>query len=265
MFKPRLSLAGVAGLGILTLAVPAWSLDLIGLTDRNELVLFSDGAPQTARTVPLSGVQGRLLGIDLRPSNKTLYGIGSDGAIYTIDPATGLALSQARISVPLEADDHAAVDFNPQADRLRVIGSKGQSLRVNVDTGQAVVDGRLAYRPSDRNAGKSPGMMAAAYINSFAGATQTQLFEFDGANGAFVVQDPPNDGILATIATITLPPGAKGIAIDIFTDHKGDYHGFAAVAGQLYRFDVGTGALTMVGPIGDGKGMIVDVAVATTR
>ncbi len=260
----RLALAA-ASATILLAASPASSLDLIALTDRNELVLFADDAPARARVVALSGVQGRLLGIDLRPANKTLYGVGADGTIYVIDPATGAARSQARISVPLEADDRAAVDFNPQADRLRVIGPKGQSLRVNVETGQAIVDGRLAYGPTDRHAGKAPGVVAAAYINSYAGAKQTQLFEFDSANGAFVVQDPPNDGILGTVAPVALPPGATMIAIDIYTDEKDGYHGYAAISGALHRFDVGSGALTAVGPIGDGKSMIVDIAAAATR
>jgi len=241
------------------------AMDLAALNNRNELLLFSDLAPGRARTLPLQGVEGKLLGIDLRPANGQLYGLGTGGRLYTIDTTSGAAKPGPVLSVALEAVDHLVVDFNPQADRMRVIGSTGQSLRVNVDTGQAIVDGRLAYHASDRSAGRTPLVLAGAYINSYAGAASTQLFDFDSRNGAYVVQDPPNDGILRTIAPVRLGPEGLVVGADIFTDRRDEYHGFAMVNNRLHRFEVGTGALKALGRVGDGVTHIIDLAVLDRR
>jgi hypothetical protein len=251
------------GLAGLLAAAPAFALDLAGLSSRNELLLFSDTAPGKVRIVPVSGVDGKLLGIDLRPADGRLYALAHDGTLYTIDTANGAAARKAKLSVALDAIDHVVVDFNPQADRLRVIASTGQNLRVNVDTGQAIVDGRLAYRPADRNAGKPAGIYAGAYINSYAGATQTQLFDIDSLNGAYVVQDPPNDGILRTVGPTGLKPGTIVDAIDIHTDAKDDYAGFAVAGNRLYRFDVATGKFGKNSRVGNGKISVIDIAVLT--
>lgn len=242
-------------------AAPVSALDLAGLNNRNELLLFSDKAPGKAKLLPITGVNGKLLGIDVRPADGMLYGIGSDSTIYTINTNSGQATTKGKLSVPLESIDHIVVDFNPQADRLRVIGSTGQNLRANVDTGQTIVDGKLAYRAGDVNAGKPFGIYAGAYINSYPGAKQTQLFNVDSRNGAYVVQDPPNDGVLRSVGPTGLKAGMVVDSIDIYTDAKDEYFGFAVVGGSLYRLDVGTGKMSRIGAIGNGGTTIIDVAV----
>ncbi|WP_430395607.1 DUF4394 domain-containing protein [Ferrovibrio sp.] len=262
----RLALSLGLGLGLGTaIAQPAQALDLAGLNNRNELVLFTDKAPGKARTLPVTGVEGKLLGIDLRPATNTLYGLSSSGVLYTIDTKTGAAKAGPKLSVALDAIDALVVDFNPQADRLRVIGSTGQNLRVNVETGQTIVDGKLAYSSKDGAAGKAPMVTAGAYINSYPAAKQTQLFEFDSGLPAYIVQDPPNDGQLRTIAAVKLNKGAVISGIDIYTDAKDDYHGFAVIGAALYRFDVGTGKLGRIGTVGKGDAALIDVAVLNLR
>lgn len=96
----------------------------------------------------------------------------------------------------------ATVDFNPVADRLRVIGSDGTSLRVNVDDGKVVKDGSLKYADGDANKGKAPKVMAGAYTNSVKGTKETTLLNIDTTTGALVKQAPPNDGILNTVGTL---------------------------------------------------------------
>lgn len=250
---------------ILAATGPAFALDLAGLTSRNELLLFSDKAPGKARAVAITGIDGKLLGIDVRPADGKLYALGHDGALYTIDTASGAATRKSKLSVALDAIDHLAVDFNPQADRLRVIASTGQNLRVNVDTGQTIVDGKLAYRSQDRNAGKPFGIYAGAYINSYPGATQTQLFDVDSLNGTYVVQDPPNDGALRTVALTGVKPGTMIDSIDIYTDAKDEYFGFAVSENRLHRFDVGTGKVGKGSAIGNGRITVIDIAVLTPR
>lgn len=260
-------IATPAALAALTLlaAGPALALDMAGLTSNNGLLLFSDRTPGKTKTVAITGVGGKLLGIDVRPADGKLYALAHDGTLYTVDTASGAATRKSKLSVALDAIDHLVVDFNPQADRLRVIASSGQNLRVNVDTGQTVVDGKLTYRPQDRNAGKPLGVYAGAYINSYAGATQTQLFDVDSLNGTYVVQDPPNDGVLRSVAPTGVKAGTMVDSIDIYTDAKDEYFGFAVSQNRLHRFDVATGKFGKGSAIGDGKITVIDIAVLTPR
>jgi hypothetical protein len=266
MFKRRAMMTAVAaGLSVSILGTGAASaLDLVGLNQRNELLLFNDKAPAQVRVVPVTGVRGKLLGIDLRPANRQLYGVATDNYLYTIDTTTGVATPGPKLSVALEAIDNIVVDFNPQADRLRVMASNGQNLRVNVETGVAAVDKPLAYHPKDKSATVKPAVHAGAYINSYAGATQTQLFDIDNATGNYVVQDPPNDGVLRTVGPTGLKAGTGVEAIDIFTDAKDEYHGRAVAGGSLYDLDVQRGKLRRLGRIGDGS-PVIDIAITDQR
>jgi hypothetical protein len=246
----------------LAAAVPASALDLVALTERNELIRFSDAAPANTAMVAITGTEGRVIGIDVRPVNKALYALDDKGILYTLDPRTGFATKGATLSAALEEAGSAIVDFNPQADRMRVIGPRGQSLRVNVETGQAAVDGRLRFSDGDANAGKLPRVTAGAYLNSVPNAPQTQLFEFESATGAYLIQDPPNDGLLQTIGATGLTPGTAIDAADIHTTpDMRDYAGFAVAGNNLYRFGISSGRFTAVGPIGAGSRKIVDIAV----
>jgi hypothetical protein len=240
------------------------ALDMVALTDRNELLLFDSANPTATSMVAVRGTAARLLGIDLRPSDLKLYGLDAAGGIYRIEPRTGMVEKVSILSVGLEIPESAVVDFNPQANRLRVIGPSGQSLRVNVDTGETAVDGRIAYAEGDANAGKLPLVTAAAYLNSVAGTTQTQLFDFDSGHGFYAIQDPPNAGALNSIAPLGLPPEGRVDAADIHTNKSMTvYTSFAVVANRLYSFAVASGRMTEIGPIAAGSRKIVDIAVVS--
>jgi hypothetical protein len=58
----------------------------IALTDDNTLVSFDQGAPNQTKSVPVTGLEGTLLGIDTRPADGKLYGLTTANKIYTIDP-----------------------------------------------------------------------------------------------------------------------------------------------------------------------------------
>src|SRR5207244_9726689 len=119
----------------------------------------------------------------------------------------GQATLKSKMSEMLKPGVAATVDFNPVADRLRVMGSDGMSLRVNVDDGKATVDGPHKYKDGDVNAGKMPKIVAGAYTNAWKGAQATTLYDIDAAAGVLVTQAPPNDGILNTV-------GPLGIALN---------------------------------------------------
>ena len=192
--------------------------DTIVLTGSGRLVSFDRAAPATeVGAVSVTGLSGgeTLLGIDMRPADGKLYALASSGRLYTVDPATGAATLKSTLRAMAGDDNPYAmlsgtqfgVDFNPVADRLRVVSDTGQNLRINVDTGDATTDGTL------NPAGNT--VSAAAYTNSFAGTTSTQLFDLDVAAGRVLLQDPPNDGTLKPgVALGVAAEGANGFDVD---------------------------------------------------
>src|SRR6185503_17346688 len=127
-----------------------------------------------------------VVGIDVRPADGMLYAVTADGGIYTVDAKTGAATMKSKLSETLKAGVTVTVDFNPVADRMRLMGSDGTSLRVNVDDGKVTVDGSHKYKDGDANAGKTPKVVAGAYTNSWKGTAATTLFNIDAATGALV-------------------------------------------------------------------------------
>lgn len=252
--------------GVMTAAsVPALALDLVGLSDKSQLVLFSDATPARTRVVEVTGLSAPLIGIDFRPANKKLYAVAANATIYTIDPATGAATFVSNLSEPFAAKG-AVADFNPQADRLRLISDDGKlNYRINVDTGAVTKDKPLAYGEKDKAMGQMPMVLGGAYINSYAGATATQLFHVDSARGTWIVQDPPNDGILGSIADTGL--GKREIrGLDILTDAKDDYRAYGLTGtATLVEVSVAKGTAMQRGTVGDGKTRLIDLAFVPVR
>ncbi len=167
---------GAAALAVTALALigPAGAQaaeSFYGVTASNRLVTFNSDTPGAIRSgVPITGLADSdtgIQGIDVRPADGALYGVGSAGILYRIDPATGVS-TQIGLGFGLSGRSFG-VDFNPVADRLRVVSDSGQNLRVNPITGGATTDRALAYAAGDRNAGKAPSVVGAAYTNSTAG------------------------------------------------------------------------------------------------
>ena len=192
--------------------------EVVALTVSGKLISFNRATPATqvgSTTVTGLTTGETLLGIDVRPADSKLYALGSAGNLYTLDPATGVATLKVALKA-LAGDDNPysalvgtsfAVDFNPAADRLRVVGNTGQNLRINVDTGDTTTDG--AITPS------AASVTAAAYTNSFAGTTSTRLFDLDVVAGQLYLQSPPNDGTLANGVTLGVTAdAANGFDID---------------------------------------------------
>jgi hypothetical protein len=229
------------------LAQPTTAAELIGLTSNNQLVLFNSAQPTKGRSLSVQGLEGSLIGIDVRPANGMLYGITSSSKIYTINPSTGMATWVSTLNTPFMGGSSAVVDFNPVADRLRLVGSNGQNFRVNVETGAATVDKPLTYAQGDRTMG-NPAVSAGAYTNSMAGSKATQLFNIDSAANTLVLQNPPNDGILKTVASLTsqFSPNA---GMDILTDAQGGNTAFAVSGGALYTVDLASGKTSSLGMV----------------
>lgn len=256
----KTTLARMAGASLLALIAgmaSAQAATLVGLTADGKLVSIDTTTMTASAPVAVNG--DRLVGIDVRPADGKLYGVAADGQIVTIDPKTGATTKVSMISEKVTLGDRPVVDFNPAADRLRVIAAGGVSLRINVETGAAIVDKPLSFDPADASAAKKPAVVAGAYTNSMAGAKATELFHVDGATGAWVLQSPPNDGILKTRGALGVANLADAV-VDIATE--GDKNTAWMIAGgALYTIDIASGKATSLGAVKGVTGKLQDIAV----
>jgi hypothetical protein len=233
-------------------------------TASNLLLTFDSRAPGRPRAVVrVSGLQRgeRLLGIDVRPANGTLYGLGSTSRLYTIEPTSGVAtpVGAEPFAIPL-AGASFGFDFNPAVDRIRVVSDAGQNMRLHPDLGTVVdanpamdgiqPDGPLTYDattddsdPVDINAGRTPGAVGAAYTNPDNDpATGTILYDLDVALDVLVIQAPPNNGVLNTVG------------------------GLGADVGPMAGFDIGRAGVAYAAVNrGYGRSVLVTVDLTTGR
>jgi hypothetical protein len=173
---------------------------LAALTGDDTLTMVDTATLKAGKQMKVTGIAGKIAGIDVRPADGMLYALGVDSTIYTIDKA-GKATMKSKIDTALPAGAMATVDFNPAADRRRVIGSDGTNLRVNVDDGKTTVDGKLKFAETDMHKGEVPVIVAGAYTNSVKGTKETALYDIDGNIGSLIKQAPPNDGVLGAVAS----------------------------------------------------------------
>lgn len=233
---------------------PTQTGNVLVLTEAGQLASFNSDKPETLisnQTITGLVANDSLIGIDYRPADGKLYGVGSLGNIYIIDPLTTRAELKSKMTADATDMTNAytaitgnvtlmSVDFNPAADRLRVIGNDGQNLRINVDTGATTTDGVL-------NGAANAQVTSAAYTNSFAGTANTKLYDIDVNNDRVYLQDPPNNGTLAPFS----PLGVNAEGSSSFDIDGVNNQGYAVltVAGntQFYKINLATiGAATPV-------------------
>ena len=139
-------------------------------------------------------------------------GLSDDGTVVTI-AMDGKATMKSKLDTMLAKGVAATVDFNPVADRLRVMGADGTNLRVNVDDGKVTKDGEHKFADADMHKGEKPNIVAGAYTNSVKGAKETALYNIDATIGGLIKQAPPNDGMLNASASSAIK--ADSFAFDI--------------------------------------------------
>ena len=231
---------------------------IVGLVDGKSIVTIDPATRKVASKADIKGA-GPILGIDVRPADGMIYGVAGDGSIVTIDAKSGQATPKSKLSEMLKPGVTPTIDFNPVADRLRVMGSDGTSLRVNVDDGKVTVDGSHKYKDGDANAGKTPKVVAGAYSNSVKGTKATTLYNIDATTGALVTQAPPNDGVLNTIGSLGMAVSGP-VAFNIVNSGEDKNDGWLVAGGSLYSVDIKTGKATMVGKIEGLSGVLTDIA-----
>jgi hypothetical protein len=246
-------------------------LELIGLTADQRLVCFSEENPGRTRVIgAIAGLQGgeTLVGIDFRPANGMLYGLGSASGVYLINAANASAMLVSRLNVmgmtvALNGTSFG-VDFNPVPDRLRIISDAGQNLRVNVDTGATLIDGALNPAPGT-------GVTGAAYTNNDADPnTLTVLYDIDTTGDQLSIQAPPNNGTLNPVGKLTVNGMVQDVGLstgfDIFTLLRNgsarDVKALAALVvggqSQLFGVNLNNGRLSGRGTL---RQPLVDLAI----
>ena len=231
-----------ASAAVLIGSVAAQAAEVAALSGDNTVSIVDTGKKAVTKTWKIEGIAGKVLGIDVRPADNMLYAVGADGGIYTVDLKTGKATMKSRLEKNVDAKTMVTVDFNPVADRLRLMSNDGTSLRVNVDDGKVTSDGAHKFAETDMHKGEKPNVIAGAYSNSVKGAKETALYDIDGTIGALLKQAPPNDGILNAIGKLGIK--ATTVAFDIWSDGNGKNEAWLMAGDWLHSVDLATGKAT---------------------
>ena len=244
---------------ILLGSTAAQAAEVAALTGDNTVSIVDTSKKAVTKTWKIEGVAGKVLGIDVRPADNMLYAVGADGGIYTVDLKTGKATMKSKLEKNVDAKTMVTVDFNPAADRLRLMSNDGTSLRINVDDGKVTTDGSHKFAETDMHKGEKPNVVAGAYSNSVKGTKETALYNIDGTVGALVKQAPPNDGILNAIGKLGIK--ADNVAFDIWSDGQGKNEAWLMVGDTLHSVDLATGKASPAAKIGGIEGQVRDIAI----
>lgn len=238
------------------------SLWVVGLTADMRLVCFNEHRPGNAGSIgTISGLMrgDALVGIDFRVQDNKLYGVSRSGGVYALDIRNAVATKVSQLSVPLEGSSFG-VDFNPAADRLRIVSDSGQNLRHNVNTGGVtIVDDPLDYPPATPVNAVGPNASAvtgSAYTNNdLSPDTATTLYALDTMLDQIALQSPPNDGTLAATGKLGVN-AASATGFDIYSIiRSGASVGAQGLASlqtadgthKLYSISLSTGKATLRG------------------
>ncbi|QUS41206.1 DUF4394 domain-containing protein [Tardiphaga alba] len=246
-----------ASAALLMTSAAANAAQVAALVGGDTIAMVDTAQKKATGSVKVTGISGALVGIDVRPADGMLYGLVDDGTVVTI-AKDGKATVKSKLDTMLAKGVTATVDFNPVADRLRVMGSDGMSLRANVDDGKVTKDGDHKYAETDMHKGEKPNVVAGAYTNSVKGTKETTLFNIDGTIGALVKQAPPNDGILGAVGKLGIKPTAA--AFDIWSDGVKN-EAWLMSGDTLYSVDLATGKATEAAKISGVTGKVTDIAI----
>ncbi|MBS0659292.1 MAG: DUF4394 domain-containing protein [Verrucomicrobia bacterium] len=253
---------------------------IFGLTTTQAIVTFDSASPGTV-SAPI-GLTGQLSGhtvrsIDFRPNTTggaTMYAISADAAnttaqVYSVNFATG-ALTPLGTTFTLTGNtsQYISIDFNPAADRLRIVTGSGQSFRWNPVTSAFVqADTALTYAAGQGSG--VPFVAGVAYDQNANGTPVTTLFGFDlntnnlvriGGQGGV---PSPNGGLVSNIGATGITPFDGNIGFDV-----GTFLGNAYISAHtgvttdtLYSINLATGVASSLGVLGGTGFGIVDITV----
>jgi hypothetical protein len=226
----------------------------------NQLLQFNANAVETPiSTMSISGLPSgeTILAIDFRPATGELYALGSNSRIYILNQSTGAARAIGTTAfTPALNGSLAGFDFNPTVDRIRIVTSNGQNLRLNPETGAVSnVDGNI-------NGAANASIAGVAYSGNTAGSSTTTLFDIDLNSRKLYKQLPPNDGTLVEIGNLGIGAISGLTGFDISPAGLPLATINVNRQSNLYQIDTTTGRTTFLGNFKI-SGSIVDIAMPT--
>lgn len=229
---------------------PAQGKTIYAVDLSNTFELFHSGIPGTVnRQVAITGllVGDRIVGIDFRPADGKLYGVGTDSRVYVVDTVTAVASPVGPTFTPALDGEHFGVAIDPTTDEIRIQSAEsGQNLRLSPVTGAVVAtDAVLAYVAGDPNAARAPAIAATA-ITTTPGAATT--YGIDWFLDELVIMPAASDGQVTTIGStgVSTSPCA---ALDMGDDGVLYASMTINTANKLYTMNLGTGEATSLGSI----------------
>ena len=241
---PRLALLLSAALLALAAAAPARAATITTVAPGNQLLLFNSANPNTiisSTQITGLGMGEEILGIDVRPATGQLYALGNSNRLYTINLSTGAATPVGSPGqFTLDGGDFG-FDFNPVADRLRVVSDADQDLLLDPNTGMQVGPQPDVFFMG----GADPNLVGSAYSNNLAGASSTTLFGLDSMLDAIVRQNELS-GELVQVGPLGVNPGDL-VGFDIAPDGTAYFIAGFPGASFFHLLNLTTGQATSVG------------------
>jgi hypothetical protein len=241
---------------------PAQGKTIYAVDLSNTFELFHSASPGTVnRQVAITGllVGDRIVGIDFRPADGKLYGVGTDSRLYVVDTVTAVASPVGPTFTPALDGEHFGMAVDPTTDQIRIQSAEsGQNLRLNPVTGEVVAtDAVLAYVSGDPNAAETPEIAATA-VTTAPGAATT--YGIDWFLDELVIMPTASDGQVTTVGPtgVTTSPC---VALDVADD--GVLYASMTINGTnlLYTMNLSSGAATSLGAI-DVVASIQSIAIA---
>ncbi len=251
MIRPNFlhAIAAAAAAVTLTGTTTSQAIVMYGLGSGGQIYSFDTASPGTVNAIGSATAPG-VVDIDFRGSNNKLYGLASNGSTSTIDTSSGLL-------TPLFSASHtitggvSGFDFNPTADRMRIVGGGINNFRMVPDGIAGMTAGTVV-----NGAGGADGQFATpigvtlldvAYTNPFNGIAGTSLFSI-GSDGILYSHPAVGAPQFNTLAAV----GALGVSLgsDIGFDIDPSGTGWLVSGTSLYSVNLATGAATSAGTLG---------------
>jgi hypothetical protein len=231
----------------------------------NSLARFDTASPQTVSTVAITGTSRPIVAVDVRPVDGTLYGVakdpntGTSGSdyLYKINATSGAVTTLPGSTGTYRLLGTAfGMDFDPVADKVRVISNTGQNLRLDPNNGQTTGGGTTLAAPAT--------VVAIAYSNNSPNPGATTLYGIDTSSGNLVLvggaggSPSPDGGTITVVGSLglgsTLP---QGVGFDIsYTTGAAYLTVFSDNFSKLYSVDLASGRASLVGTIGTAPGIL---------
>lgn len=209
-------------LSLITRANPT----VLALTSNNSYYSFNANQPdQISNPAAISGLSAageKVIGIDMRQSDRKLYALTDASKLYTIDLASPAAtptnaaggaatfvsdLKFVNTSNPaLATNVNYTFDFNPViattdalSSRMRLIGDDDSNAIVEVESGTVTPSTNVSGTPN-------PTVVAAAYSNNYRNAISSSLLVIDRASASLNEQNTTttSNPVLGALTRISL-------------------------------------------------------------